>query len=654
MNSKFPYLLKPGKIGRMELNNRIVSAPMGTMNSDPNGHVTQAVLDYYVEEAKGGLGLIVVEAAYVDDILSKAEYNQLGLSKTEHVYGWAKLVTAVHDLDVKIVPQICHIGKQIQLKHEVSLGPSEMVEMEGGVIPSPIRGITREEMAQVIEDFGDAAARAKAAGCDGVQIHGAIDHLICMFCNPFYNKRTDEYGGSPEKRIRFFVEIIENVQKKCGREFPIIARLTGCTFEPDGITMEEGIIHAQLLEKAGAAALHVVGGSMRNLLILNGQYEPRGDYAKITGAMKAAGIKIPIILDGGFTTPDIAEEALAEGKADYIGLGRPTLADPQWANKVKEGRPEDIVPCIRCMVGCAGYKEQTDNSYGVRCAVNPLYNLYNVRKINPLEKKKKVCVIGGGPAGMEAARLATVRGHEVTMYEKRKLGGAMNEAAFDPDLKGDIKLLIDYYVTQMKKLNINILYEEATADKVLSGNFDAIIVAAGATPRKTKLSGFDKPHVYSVWEYCGGGKEVGDTVLIAGGGLVGCEIALSLAKKGKHPILVTQKGAHAGLFEIAHDNSLPMQARLIMLLMQYRVDIRLMHNLKEITDGGAILTSLKDKEQVEVKCDNVILCRGYDRELALYKELEGKVPELYKIGDCKEARVIKNAIEEGWVTANKL
>ena len=649
MITQFPNLLKPGKIGRMELKNRVVSAPMGTMNSNPDGFVTQTVIDYYIEEAKGGLGLIVVEGTHVDDILSQSSYNQLGLFNDEHVTGWARLVTAVHDYDVKIVAQIVHVGHQIQLKDKrESLGPSEMVEMQGGVVPFPIRGITREEIAQVIEDFSDSAYRAKMAGCDGVQIHGAIGHLICMFCTPFYNRRTDEYGGTPENRIRFMVEIVEAVQKKCGRDFPIIARITGCDYDPDGLTLEEGVLHAQILEKAGVAALHIIGGSSRNFIMLNVQYDERGFCIPIAEEMKNAGIKIPIILDGGFGIPEMAEQALAEGKADYIGLGRPTLADPQWTNKIKEGRPEDIVPCIRCMAGCTG------TGYGVRCSVNPRCNLTRIRKIRPIEKKKRVCIVGGGPAGMEAARVAAIRGHDVTMYEKRKLGGAMNEAAFDLNLKGDIKLLIDYYIIQMKKLDISILYEEATTESVLKGSFDAVIVASGASPRKTNLPGADKPHVYSIWDYCGGGKEIGDTVVVVGGGFAGCEIALSLAKQGKHPVLVTRNGSEKGFFELAHDLSAASQARLIMLLMQYKVDIRLLYNLKEITDTGVIFTSMKDNEQVEINCDNVLLCRGYDRELKIYKELEGKVPELYKVGDCKEARIIHNAIQEGWAAANLL
>jgi 2,4-dienoyl-CoA reductase-like NADH-dependent reductase (Old Yellow Enzyme family)/thioredoxin reductase len=655
MGTGFPNLLRPGKIGRLDVSNRIVSAPMGSLNGDKEGFVTDSAIRFYVEEAKGGMGLIIVESAYTDTILSKAEANELGIWSHEHVTGWARLVSCVHDYDTKIMLQLSHIGHQLGLAAVCeSLGPSEMVEMQGGIKPFPIRGITREEMAQIIDDFAVCAWRAKMAGFDGVEIHGAIGHLISMFCTPFYNRRNDEYGGTPENRIRFMVEIVEATRKKCGHDFPVIARISGCDYDPDGLTLEEGILHAKILEQAGVAAMHIIGGSSRNIRVINSQYDPRGDFVPIAAAMKKAGIKAPLIIDGGLSTPDLAEMVLAEGKADFIGLGRPTLADPQWANKVREGRPEDIVPCIRCTMGCVGYEEPLHTAYGLRCSVNPRCNMAGYREIQPLAKKKNLCVVGGGPAGMEAARLAKIRGHEVTLYEKRKLGGAMNEAAFDPELKGDIRLLINYYVNQMQKLNINVVYEEATLQTVIDGNYDAVIVATGAAPRRTKLPGTDKAHVHSVWEYCGGHVSTGETVLIVGGGLVACEIALSLAKKGKKPILTTRRGKQKGAFELASDNSYPAQARLLLLLMERKVEFQLFLDLKEVTDDGAVFTQTNSGETVEIKADTVLLCRGYNRELKLYRELKDKVPELYRIGDCKEARIIHNAIEEGWAVANRL
>ncbi|MGD0876974.1 MAG: FAD-dependent oxidoreductase [Anaerolineales bacterium] len=652
---KYPHLLEPGKIGNWDLPNRIVMAPMGSLNATENGYVTPRTIEFYIDKAKGGMGLIVVEATYVDDKLSKGEDNSLGLYENGQVTGMTLLASAIHDRGVYCVLQLFHMGHQISLSDKKeSLGPSTMVEMMGGVMPFLIRGMTKEEIIKLKDDFAMAAWRAKMAGFDGVEIHGAIGHLINMFCTPFFNHRTDEYGGSPENRIRLMVEIIEAIQSKCGRSFPIIARICGCDFDPDGITLEEGIIHAKILEMTGIRALHVVGGSNRNIRTINCMYDPRGDFILISEAMKKAGIQTPIIVDGGLTTPDIAERVLAEDKTDYIGLGRPMLADPDWARKLEENRPEDIVPCIRCLMGCVGTMEQFNASAGLRCSVNPQCNLTDYRKVAPLAEKKKVCIIGGGPGGMEAARLAKLRGHEVTLYERRKLGGTMHEAAFDLDLKGDIQYLITYYVTQIKKLGINVIYEEATAETILKGSYDAVIVATGARARKSTATGIDKPQVYTDLEFTGENKvEVGTNVLVVGGGVVAAEIAVSLARKGKHVILSTRRGSKAGMMEIAQDDSTPMQQRLIALLMQNRVEMKLTSSLTEVTGDGAILLC-GDGKKNEIKCENVILCTGYVPIDGIYEELRGKVKELYKIGDCVKPRQIGDAVHEGWLVANRL
>jgi 2,4-dienoyl-CoA reductase-like NADH-dependent reductase (Old Yellow Enzyme family)/thioredoxin reductase len=663
MTNKYPLLLKPGKMGPWELPNRIIMAPMGTLNADKNGYITDRSIAFYAGQAEGGYSLIFVECTYTDQLLSKGEENCQGIYENGQITGYRRLATAIKDKGVKAVLQLCHIGHQISLAdHTESLGPSTMVEMMGGVYPFPIRGATREEITQIIEDFANCAWRAKMAGFDGVQIHGAIGHLINMFCTPFYNRRTDEYGGTPENRIRFMIEIIEAVQKKCGKDYPVIARVCGCDFDPDGITMEEGIIHAKLLEKTGVAALHVVGGSNRNVRTINIQYDPRGDFLPIGKAFKDAGIKTPIIIDGGLSTPDIAEKVIADGVADFVGLGRPALADPAWVKKLEEGRPEDIVPCIRCCMGCVGTIEQFTAAVGVRCSVNPRCNLHGIRDVAPVERSKKVCVVGAGPGGMEAAKLLAQRGHAVTLYEKRKLGGVMHEAAFDLKIKEDIQILIDYYVGQMEKQDIEIVYEEATAEKILDGGYDTVIVATGTIPLAAHVPGADQKKVYSLVEYAGNrGLELGENVLVVGGCFPNVEIAYKLAKEGKKVVLSTRRGKKGFMMELGEDNSSPMQQRLLNLIMQYGVDIRFGKNITKITEQGAVLSDVDEGDAYEIPCDNILLCRGYrggGRDI--YKELQGKVKELYRVGDCTiksrciEYRTIGDAIHEGWVAANNI
>lgn len=659
MGELYPNLQKPGKMGPWELPNRVIMAPMGSLNADSNGYVTDNLIAFYQDMAKGGMGLIVVECTYTDEDLSKGEENGLGFTRNDQIVGMRRLATAIHDKGVKCVLQLCHIGHQISLAGvKESLGPSEMVEMMGGVMPFPIRGATRQEIKQIIQDFADCAYRAKMAGFDGVQIHGAIGHLINMFCTPFYNRRTDEYGGTPENRIRFMKEIIEAVHEKCGKSFPVIARICGCDFDPDGITMEEGIIHAKILEKTGIAALHVVAGSNRNVRTINIQYDKRGDFLEVSANLKKAGIKVPIIIDGGLSTPDIAEKVLVDGIADYIGLGRPMLADPDWGVKLKEGRPEDIRPCIRCCMGCVGTIEQFSNAIGLRCSVNPTCNLTRIRQVVPAEKKKKVCIIGGGPGGMEAALVATKRGHKVTIYEKRKLGGMVNEASFDPAIKGDLRILMNYYETQVKKNKIKVVFEEATEEKVLAGKFDVVIDATGSIPVKVTEQSSKNVRVHSLYDFASNPEmELGEKILIVGGCFPNAEMAYSLLLKGKDVTLSTTRKSQ---MEIGDDNSSPMFQRLSMLNGMAGLKVKANMRFRGVDEYGAVLTDLDTKETIVVPCNDVLVCHGFRGTRILYDSLKDKVSEIYRVGDCQmksrcvSHTTIGNAIEDGWVIANRI
>ncbi len=663
MNS-FPKLLEPARMGSIKLDNRIVMAPMGSLNCDSNGYITDNALAFYSSQAKGRMGMIIVECTATDNDLSRGEDNVMCLYENGQITGMARLASAIHDQGVRAVLQLCHIGHQLSLADKKeSLGPSTMYEMQGGIRPFPIRGLTIGEINQIIDDFAQAAWRAKMAGFDGIEIHGAIGHLINMFCSPQYNHRTDKYGGSPENRIRFMVEIIEACQKKCGKTFPIIGRICGDSFDPKDISLEEGIIHAKALEKTGIVALHLVGGDSNNVRVINAQYDKRGDYIPIAKAMKEAGLRVPIILDGGFTTPELAEQVLEEGTADFIGIGRPALADPAWAVKLKEGRPGDIVPCIRCTMGCVGTIEGFNAAIGLRCSVNPLCNTSNFRKTEPARIRKKICVIGGGPAGMEATRLAAERGHEVTLYEKRKLGGTMHEAAFDQELKGDIRILIDYYVRQMQKPGITVIEEEATAEKVLQGGYDAVIAATGAVPITAKISGMDLSNVHTVYDYCKDPQSftLGDTVVIAGGCFMNLEVAQSLARAGKKVIVASRRGGGMmGIMELGDDNSSPQQQRLMILNAQKGVVYKTGKDIARFTEEGIVLKDLRTKQEETIQCDSILVCRGYTGTPKIYDELYGKVKEIYKIGDCtmtlrcNDKRNIGNAILEGWQIANRI
>jgi 2,4-dienoyl-CoA reductase-like NADH-dependent reductase (Old Yellow Enzyme family)/thioredoxin reductase len=656
MNSNFQHILSPGYIGNLEIPNRIVMAPIGSLNGSPEGHVTQRTIDYYYDRAKGGTGLIVVESTYPDELASKGEDGQLGASNNSQTPGLRWLADAIHgNYGTKCALQLNHMGQQMCLSHRLpSWGPSEIDVMWAGS-ELHIHGMTKEEIHQLIHDFASAARRAQMAGFDAVEIHAANGHLYNMFLTPRLNKRTDEYGGSVENMMRIVLETIEEIRKTCGKDFPILVRLCGNDYDDDeGITLEHGIATGKLLDAAGVAAIDLVGGSITNGLCTPTMYDKLGTNVPIAEAFKKAGVRSPIIIAGGITKPELAEEIIAKGQADFIGLARPLLADPNWVNKLEEGRREDIVPCIRCGMGCIGTMEEWNASKGLRCAVNPRCSLEGLRKIEPLKRKKKVAIIGGGPAGMEAARVAKIRGHDVTLYEKRKLGGAMHEANWDPNLKADIQELINYYICQMKKADIRIINEKADADVIVKGAYDAVVVATGAVSRVSQVPGHDKPNVFDPIEVTGGqDNRLGERVIIVGGGVIGAEIAVSQAMKGKKVTLVTRRGLKMGLYEIAADDSSCNQMRIISMLQQYDVDFVLACNLKEITDDGIIAVDCEGNS-VEVKGDSIVLCSGFNPDTTLYKELQGKVKRVYAIGDCVKARFIGDAINEGWLVANQL
>jgi 2,4-dienoyl-CoA reductase-like NADH-dependent reductase (Old Yellow Enzyme family)/thioredoxin reductase len=657
MNNMFPNLMSPAYIGNVEIKNRIVTAPLWTGSGGRDGSVTSRTVALYSEKARGGSGLITIEYSYVDNIASKSAFGQLGIYDDECIGGFALLAQAIHDQGVKCAVQLAHAGPMKFLPIPPWLGPSDGfhdLSNMGPVPPLPITGMTKDDIAEQIEAFAAAAERVKKAGFDMVDIHAAHGYLLTEFLSPHANKRNDEYGGSLENRMRFPIEVVEAVRGRVGPDFPVTVRLNGTDYAPESpITIDEAFPFAKRLEEVGVDALHVSGGTDVYLnKLATTTYVKHGFNVYLAEAVKKkTDIKVPVIATGGITTPAFAEDILNEGKADFIALGRPALADPHWARKIEEGRPEDIVPCIRCNDGCL--RRTIGFAHATSCAVNPRMGFESIRKVAPIREKKKVAIIGGGPGGMEAARLATLRGHDVTVYEKRELGGALIDACWDRELKRDIPLLMDYYRIQMKKLNINVIKELATVETIVEGGFDAAIVANGAVPIKLDVPGMDKPHVYEALDVTGGReKELGNTLVIIGGGVLACEIALSQARKGKQVIMTAPEGCFAGEYEIGGD-SVPNRLALMEGLKESKVEINLCLLPKEITDDGIISVG-QDGNEREFKADSIVVCRGFMADKSLMNALKGKIKEVRAIGDCVESRLIYEAIHEGWVAANQI
>lgn len=647
----FPKLMEPGKIGNVAVKNRVVSSPMITGYATRDGMVTERLLKFYEEKAKGGVGLIIVEYTYIDLKASISAHCQLGAYDDTCIIGLAQLAEVMQQNGAKTCVQIEHCGRQKFIGTHPMVAPSrvpweELVAM-GGVIPTEL---SIEEIHEIMEAFGDAARRVKQAGFDMVEIHGAHGYLITNFLSPHTNRRTDMYGGSLKERMRFGLEVAENVRKKVGPDFPVGIRLSGTEYIDNGVMIEDTTAFAKELEKIGINVFHISGGNHHTMhcqVVPSNQ--PLAFNVWAAEAVKKE-VSVPVIASGSITSPDLAESILKEGKADFIGLARPLLADPLFPKKASEGRTEEIRPCIRCNQGCLNKGIMAGKS--LMCSVNIALGReerfarlqYEENDFAP--KPKKVCVVGGGPGGMEAARIAALRGHQVTLFEKQgRLGGALLEASV-PEFKSDLRPLIDYLSNQLKKLKVNVnLKKEITAREIVEGNPDAVIVAIGSKPSMPEVPGIKKGHVLNGLDVLRG-KEVENKVIIIGGGMLGSELALFLAEKGKEVILTTRQKQIGYDMEIAHFIVLMNR------LAKAKVQIHTQQLLQEVTDGGVIMLDLaRLGEKVELKGDQVVIMGGLQSSTQLYQELKAKGLTVHAIGDCVQPRGIHEAIYEGHLAA---
>lgn len=650
----FPKLTEPGRIGSLIVRNRIVSSPMITGYATRDGMVTDRLLKFYEEKAKGGVGLIIVEYAYVDLKASISAHCQLGVYDDTCIIGLAQLAEIMQQNGAKTCVQIEHCGRQKFIGTYPMVAPSrvpweELVAM-GGVIPTEL---SIEEIHEIVEAFGDAARRVKQAGFDMVEIHGAHGYLITNFLSSHTNRRTDMYGGSLKERMRFGLEVAQNVRKKVGPEFPVGIRLSGTEYMDNGVVIEETIAFAKALENVGINVFHISGGNHHTMhcqVVPSNQ--PLAFNVWAAEAVKKE-VKTPVIASGSITSPALAEGILQEGKADFVGLARPLLADPHFPKKAEEGRAEDVRPCIRCNQGCL--KKGIFMGKSLMCSVNiaigreDRFAQLQYEGNDPAPQPKKVFVVGGGPGGMEAARVAALRGHRVTLFEKRdKLGGALLEASI-PEFKSDLRPLIDYLSNQLKRLKVKVTLRKAiTAKEIVDEGPDVVIVSTGSKPSMPEVPGIQKPNVVNGLDIYNG-KEVGQTVVIIGGGMLGAELALFLVEKGKKVILTTRQGQIGYDMEVAHFIVLMDK------LMKAGVLIYTQKLLYEVTDDGVVMLDLvRLGEKIKISGDNVIVMGGFQPDAALYEALKDQGLAVYAIGDCVQPRGIHEAIYEGHLTARSI
>ncbi|MEZ4358439.1 MAG: FAD-dependent oxidoreductase [Eubacteriales bacterium] len=632
--SKSP-IFRPISIGSTKLKNRLVVAPMVTVFCDTDGMATERFIAYHEAKAKGGWGLIIVED-YAVDPLGRGFWTP-GLWKDEQIASHTKLTERVHKAGAKIFAQVYHCGRQTTSavigKQPVSASP----------LPCPILGqvpreLTTDEVKKIVSQFGDTALRAKKAGFDGIEVHGAHGYLIAQFMSKYSNKRNDEYGGPLKNRVRFPLEIIADIREKCGPDFTIDFRISADEYVPGGRTIEETKTIAIMLEKAGVDSLHVSAGVYESTwaIIPPLNITPAWivDYAE---AVKKV-VNIPVITVGRINDPLIAESVISSGKADMVAMGRGSLADPELPNKFKEGRYEDIRHCIGCQQGCL---EILFNNQPIRCLVNPTLGFEYLNELKKTSNPKKVTVVGGGPAGLEAARAAAIAGHSVTIYEKTdRLGGQYNLAAIAP-AKGDFASYSAWAARQVAKLGVNIkLNTEYSVSVFEKDKPDVVILATGSYISRPPVTGIDGENVVDAQDILLGKVTAKQKVIVAGGGLIGCETATYLASLGRQVTIVEM------LPEIAKEEEFTRKVLLMKAIERQHISVMTNTKLLEITKSGAKVDA--DGEVMDVKADTIVMALGVLPNNKLADDLKGKV-EVKVVGDASKARNALEATREGFL-----
>ncbi|MCX7634132.1 MAG: FAD-dependent oxidoreductase [Syntrophales bacterium] len=635
MEKKAGMLLTPLKVGEVTFKNRFVVAPMVTVFCDQDGMATDRFIAYHEAKAKGGWGLIIVED-YAIDPIGRGFWTP-GLWKDEQIASHARLVEAVHNAGAKIIAQIYHAGRQTS---SALVGAQPV---SSSPVPCPVMGeipreLSKEDIATIVKQFGEAALRAKKAGFDGVEVHGAHGYLIAQFMSKYANKRIDEYGGPLKNRLRFPLEIIAEIRSRCGQDFLIDFRISGDEHVPGGRSIAETKAIAAALEEAGLDMIHVSVGTYESVSsIIPPMGTPLAWITDYAAEIKQV-VKIPVITVGRINDPLIAEQVLLAGKADLIAMGRGSLADPELPNKYAEGRYEDIRHCIGCQQGCL---EILFRNEPIRCLVNPTLGFEYLQELKKAPTAKKVTVVGGGPAGLEAARAAAMAGHQVTLYEKEdRLGGQFLAAAVPPG-KGEITSYLTWAGKQLEKLGVtvklNTSFDEATLKK---DEPEVVIVATGACQSRPPIKGIEGKNVVEAKDLLMGKATAGQKVVVAGGGMVGCETATFLASMGRAVTIVEM------LPNIATDEEITRRLSLLKMLAEKNVQILTGAEIKEITETAVRIT--KDGKDTEIGADTVVLAVGMDSVCILTDSAPGG-PEVKVVGDAVRPRNALEAIREGFL-----
>ena len=636
-------LFEPIRIGPLELKNRMVMAPMATHYADESGAVTERLKNYYAERARGGVGLIIIESGYIHP-LGRGGRKRLGLHDDQLIPGLKELVDLVHTEGARICSQLHHAGRQINVKATNGMYPVSASSIPAGMEGIVPRTLKIGEIEELIEAFGQAARRSLQAGFDAILLHAAHGYLIHQFLSPLANTRQDRYGGNINRRLRYLKKVVHRCREVAGKEFPLMVRISASEFIPGGITLRDGQKIAQNLEKWGVKAIHVSGGTHDTQeMEIQPMAIPRGCLVPLAEGVKKV-VRIPVATVGRIVDPRMAEEILQAGKADLITLGRALLADPEFPKKTQEGRWEDIRPCIGCLQGCRDHLYQ---GQPITCLVNPQAGMEREYAIKPAANRRKVFIIGGGPGGMEAAYVAALRGHEVTLIEKNNhLGGQFYLASLPPG-KEEIRFFLKYLILQLHKLGVKvILNRELTAADVAKVEADALILASGGVPQKPVIPGVDQENVLTAWEALLAPERVGKKVLVIGAGAVGAETADFLADRTREVSLIEMAQ------EIALDEERTNRKLLLRRLGEKGVKIRVVTQARAILPEGVEVESNGWREILPA--DTVVLATGVRPNRDLEEAMKRLSIAFNKVGDCVEPRKAIDAIHEGFKVALNL
>lgn len=657
MNKTYKKLFEPTYLGKLRLKNRMSMAPMGPVGyADPLGAWNQRIQDYYVERAKGGIGLIITGICSVDLAIEGLPSSGLPCPTTNpiaFIHSSTQMNERVHAYGTKIMIQLTGGLGRSALPGFTSknIAPSQQENRFDPRIKH--REMTEEEIQNLIQKFVASAVVSKRGGFDGVEIHAVHEgYLLDQFAISFFNHRSDQYGGSLENRLRIPIQIVKGIKQACGPDFPVSLRyslksmmkglrqggLPGEEFTEVGRDIEEGIAAAKILAQAGYDALNVDAGTYDSWYWSHPPmyFEYEGMYREFGEILKKE-VDVPIILAGRMEDPKIAVEAIGKS-CDIVSYGRQLLSDPDYPEKLRTGRLDEVRPCLGCHEGCLG---RIGNG-PVSCAVNPACGREAIYGLTPALKKKKILVIGGGVAGMETARVAATRGHAVVLVEKTNLLGGNLIPGGVPSFKRYDGQLVDWYERQLELLGVDVRVETTvTKGNVVDYGADEIVVATGSKP--IVLQGSEFAAAVTADDVLMDRKPVGEQVVIIGGGLVGCETALWLAQQGKKVTVVEMLGEILG-----GPHGMPfMNYQMLTELLQYHhVDIRTSTKVKEVRTNEAVL--VKGEEVFTVPADTVIGAVGYKENNSLYEELEELEIPVHNIGDSNKVHNIMYAIWDAY------